>query len=172
MENPENRIPESQCLLYIIRHGQAAPKNAGLPDFERILTKTGARQCDRVAAASSTRLRPVDLVLSSPADRALETAHHFARHWAYPVRRIRIVEMLYAADSIRPLVAYIRGLGDVGPTVAVFGHNPLLDGLVAYFIPGYSGSIPKGAMLGIGFETARWASVSRGGGQLLFSNEP
>jgi phosphohistidine phosphatase len=168
MKGASNRIGERKCLLLLARHGRAAPKNAGLTDFERILTQTGLEESGCVAAATKARVHSDDLMLSSPADRALETAHVYARHLKYPVQKIQIVEKIYSAGSIRSLVAYIRSLEHIMRTVALFGHNPLLDELAAYFVPGFSQTVPKSAVLGIEFETSSWADISKGKGHLQF----
>jgi phosphohistidine phosphatase len=172
MENPLNPVQKRKYLLLLIRHGKAAPKNVGLSDFERILTKTGVEESKRVAAATRDKLRSIDLMLSSPADRALETAHIFARNFKYPVQKIQVFEKVYSADSIQPLVEHIRGLGHIARTVAIFGHNPLFDELAAYLVPGFSRTMPKSAVLGIEFEAISWADISKVKGRLLFFLAP
>lgn len=168
MKSPAESAHEGKHLLLLVRHGRAAPKNAGLTDFERILTLKGREESESVAAATRDRLHSIDLMISSPADRALETAHVFAPFLNYPARKIRIVEMIYFADSIQPLVAYVQHLGNVGHAVALFGHNPLFDELAAYWLPGFSRSLPKSSSLGIEFEIDSWADASMGKGNLLF----
>ena len=168
MENPLNPLQKRKYLLLLIRHGKAAPKNVGLSDFERILTQTGLEESERVAAATRDKLRSIDLMISSPADRALETAHIFARNFKYPIQKIQVFEKVYSADSIQPLVEYIRDLGHIARTVAIFGHNPLFDGLAAHLIPGFSRTMPKSAVLGIEFEAISWADISKVKGHLLF----
>jgi phosphohistidine phosphatase len=168
MKSPAESVRKGKHLLLLVRHGRAAPKNAGLTDFERTLTPQGREESESVAAATRDRLHSIDLLISSPADRALETAHAFAPFLNYPARKIRIVEMIYFADSIQPLVGYVQHLGNVGRTVALFGHNPLFEELAAYWLPGFSKNLPKSSSLGIEFEIDSWADASRGKGNLLF----
>lgn len=162
----------SHRLLLLVRHGKAAPNDSGLSDIERILTETGIHECEQVFAEAKAMKLTIDLMLSSPADRALETAHLFARHLSYPAQKIQVAEWLYTAGSIRPLVSRIRHLGDGANTVAIVGHNPLFNELAAYFIPGFSRSIPTGAVVGIGFKNDSWPGVGKGRGQLAFSLSP
>lgn len=172
MKSPINSIFERKCLLLLVRHGKAAPKNAGLSDFERILTQKGLEESEHAAATTKAKVGSIDLMLSSPADRALETAHVFARHFRYPVQKIRIAEIVYSAESIQPLLACIRNLDNARRTVAVFGHNPLFDELASYFISGFIRTIPKSAVLGIEFQTDSWADIAGGKGRLLFFLTP
>ena len=165
-------IPESGRLLILVRHGRAAPKNIGLTDFERILVPKGVEESRTIAAATRKKVHTIDRILSSPADRAMETAHLFATCFKYPLHRIRIVEMIYFADSVQPLVRYLQHLGGVGSTVAMFGHNPLLDELASYWLPGFSETMPKSAALGLEFNARSWADISKGKGRLRFFLSP
>lgn len=168
MKDSSKSDPEKTRLLLLVRHGKAAPKNVGLTDFERILVPKGLEESRTVADAARKRIDAIDMMLTSPADRAIETAHVFARCFGYPIHRIRVVEMIYFADSVQPLVRYLQHLGNVGSRVAMFGHNPLFDELASYWLPGFSKTIPKSAALGLKFETASWAEISKGKGQLQF----
>lgn len=83
---PEKRPPRVQRIL-LVRHGQATFNVEGrlpgqLPGIE--LTDEGRRQAHRAAVAlAGLRL---SAVVSSPLERALETARVIARGWALPVR--------------------------------------------------------------------------------------
>ncbi len=159
-------------LLFLVRHGKAASKDIGLSDFERTLIKKGVQDCTRVLEKINRMKITVDLMISSPADRALETAHLFARGLEYPVHKIQIAEILYTADSIRPVAASIRRFNTTARTVAMIGHNPLFNKLAAHFIPGFSRNIPKGAVAGIEFKASSWAEANKGRGKLAFLLTP
>ena len=82
----EKKPPRAQRIL-LVRHGQATFNVEGrlpgqLPGIE--LTDEGRRQAHRAAVAlAGLRL---SAVVSSPLERALETARIIARGWALPVR--------------------------------------------------------------------------------------
>lgn len=159
-------------LLLLIRHGEAVPKDVGLDDFERALTPDGASGCDQTAEALAQHGIRMDIMISSPADRALETAHTFARRLGYPTRRVRISFPLYESRTIRPLVGEIRALERTARTVALVGHCPILDELAAYFVPGFKAAISKGGMVGISFDSETWTETGRGAGRLVFNIAP
>ncbi|HVP06806.1 MAG TPA: histidine phosphatase family protein [Candidatus Acidoferrum sp.] len=138
------RASRNARLLLLVRHGKAAPKNVGLTDFERVLTEEGQADCDRVARDVRMLGLKLDLILSSPADRALETAHLFAGRVNYPYSQIGIVDSLYTSPAIRPQVALIRTLKKSVRTVALCGHNPSFDQLASYFICNPARSLAKG----------------------------
>jgi phosphohistidine phosphatase len=161
-------ICKETFLLLLVRHGKAAPKDIGLSDFGRILVRTGVHECKRVLEKLKGKKIAVDLMISSPADRALETAHLFARRLGYPVQKIKIADILYAADSIQPVAAFIRSLDNAAHTVEMIGHNPILNELTAHFLPDFSQNIPTGAIVGIQFKAASWVETAKGQGKLAF----
>jgi phosphohistidine phosphatase len=172
MKRASAPAPETSRLLLLIRHGKAAPKDTGLSDFERVLTKEGAEDCALVGTELSGKNLSVDLMLSSPADRALETAHLFASSLNYPAHNIRITDALYSSDSIVPMLAELKHLPVDARTVALFGHNPSFDELAAHFIPGFSQSIPKGAAVAISLDAGLWSNLKKGIGRLQFMVSP
>jgi phosphohistidine phosphatase len=114
----------------------------------------------------------VDMMLSSPADRALETAHSFAPLLSFPVHRIRIASVLYVPGSVRQIMSRLRALPDDVRTVAVVGHNPSLEDLSAYLVRDYSGGLPKGAVAGVAVNTRAWAQLRKGTASLQFLVTP
>src|SRR5258708_38558354 len=65
--------------IYILRHGDAEPRSAEVEEADRKLTSKGRRDVERVMhAAAGAKVRP-DLALTSPYQRALETAHDALR---------------------------------------------------------------------------------------------
>ena len=63
-----------------------------------------------------------DLILSSPARRALTTAEIIARRLDYKLKNIVVDDRMYAVDSLT-LLDGIRKLGDKAKRVMLFGHN-------------------------------------------------
>jgi phosphohistidine phosphatase len=159
-------------LLLLVRHGEAVSKTVGLSDFERILTRKGAVECDQVAKELSEKKLTIDLMISSPADRALETAHLFAPLLRYPTENIRIMNALYFADSISVILVQLKRLPDSARIVAMFGHNPSLEELATYLVPDFSQAISKSAIAAISFDAGSWANLKKGAGNLEFLKAP
>src|SRR5437667_6035385 len=59
--------------IYVVRHGIAVPSEAGIPDRFRPLTSKGRRRFRRTARRFA-RLGELDLILTSPLVRAVQTA--------------------------------------------------------------------------------------------------
>ncbi|NOY12914.1 MAG: hypothetical protein GXP51_04295, partial [Deltaproteobacteria bacterium] len=84
--------------LILIRHAKSDWHTAAATDFDRPLNTRGKKAAplmgERLAAHSGTP----DLLLSSPAKRARQTAKKIARQIAYPETAIRYDEAIYEAN--------------------------------------------------------------------------
>lgn len=156
----------------LIRHGKAAPKDIGLSDFERVLTADGATECRQLATLLASHVSGIDQMLSSPADRALETAHLFAQALCFPTEQIALVPNLYSSDQTKPIIAQIKRTDPHAKLIALVGHNPMLDNLAAFFIPGYKESIDKSGVVAVSFGRSPWTEIRKGAGLLTFAGAP
>jgi phosphohistidine phosphatase len=65
--------------IVLVRHATAAAKQADAEDFDRSLRKKGRKEARALAGWYQTVAEVPDLLLTSPANRALETALIFAK---------------------------------------------------------------------------------------------
>lgn len=109
--------------LTLVRHAKSDWSLPGQDDWDRPLNKRGQRDAPEMARRlRSRRLKP-DLILSSPAVRALTTASVMARELKVDAALVRPEERLYLA-SPADVMAVIREFGGDAKHVMVFGHNP------------------------------------------------
>ena len=109
--------------LTLVRHAKSDWSLPGQDDWDRPLNRRGQRDApDMARRLRSRRLKP-ELVLSSPAVRALTTATVMARELKVPAAHVMQDERLYLA-SPADLLAVIRERGGGAKHVMVFGHNP------------------------------------------------
>ena len=101
-------------------------------------------------------LRP-DLMLSSPALRALKTAGLMARKLQHPRRRIEVDDTLYASP-LTALVRRVRALDERYARVMMFGHNPQIAQLVRHF-SGRVAPMPTCAVACLTFAANAWTDV-------------
>jgi phosphohistidine phosphatase len=100
-----------------------------------------------------------DLVISSPAIRALATAEAIAEEIGYPPFDIAVDEGLYEADAFE-LLEVIQGLDDALDHVMCVSHNPGLTELANYLAPHhYIDNIPTCGIVELTFDTDTWARV-------------
>jgi phosphohistidine phosphatase len=116
--------------LYLIRHGIAVDA-AAFPgeDADRPLTPTGRKRFRRAARVLAAMGEPIDLLVTSPLVRAVQTAELLAGrlgHDAVEVWR----ELAPPADAERVVMRLAGRLAD-GQGAALIGHDPGISELLA-----------------------------------------
>lgn len=145
--------------LTLIRHAKSSWKNAYLLDIDRPLNKRGRRDAPVMGGRLIERGSSPDLVISSPATRALTTAEVIAEEIEYPLEEIVVDERMYGADA-GELLGIIRSFDDVLDHVMCFGHNPGLTDLVNYLSSAYYiDNVPTCGVVELAFDTETWVSV-------------
>jgi phosphohistidine phosphatase len=99
-----------------------------------------------------------DLMISSPANRALTTAEIIAAEIEYPLDEIIVDERIYGAD-VTDWLEIIQNFDDGLDCVMCFGHNPELTDLVSHISPYYINNVPTCGILEFVFDIETWADV-------------
>jgi phosphohistidine phosphatase len=145
--------------LFLVRHAKSSRDKPALRDEDRPLNDRGKRDAPRMGERIAKRdVRP-DLILSSPAKRALTTAHIFAKKLDYKVKDIVVDDRLYAVDA-DALLQVIRKLGDKPKSVMVFGHNPELTEL-AHRLSNKISHMPTCAVAEFTFDSKSWSTTGK-----------
>jgi phosphohistidine phosphatase len=145
--------------LTLVRHAKSDWSLPGQNDWDRPLNKRGQRDAPEMARRlRSRRLRP-DLILSSPAVRALTTATVMARELKVPAALVLQDERLYLA-SPPDLLSAIRELGGDARHLMVFGHNPGLTECANRLSAGDQiDNLPTCGVFTAQFEIATWGEL-------------
>lgn len=112
--------------LILLRHGDA---EFSLPDSDRKLTARGRSQVKKMAQSHATKINGVELVLTSPLRRAMETSEIFTSQAALKCE-IRVVDFLVPEAGVEKLEHQIQSF-DCNKMLLV-GHLPLLDNWIDY----------------------------------------
>lgn len=148
--------------LTIVRHAHAEAQGRDIEDFERRLDKRGRREAHAIAARARELGFVPDHLLSSPADRAIETARELAKALDFPLHRIRHDDRVYLAEP-EQLVAILRSAPPTAEHVLVVGHNPGLSRLAAWVADDTGlGELPTAALVSLRGELDRWQDLSAG----------
>jgi phosphohistidine phosphatase len=116
------------------------------------------------------RLRP-DLLLSSSAKRARNTAEAIATSIGYPVEDIAVDRRLYLAE-VDELIALIRTLDDRHQHVMLFGHNPGFTALANRLGASPLDNLPTCGIYGVELDAEHWREVGDAPGRLRFYDYP
>jgi phosphohistidine phosphatase len=123
-------------MLWLLRHADAAD---GAPDDERPLTENGRAQADAAGRALAYLGEQIDICLSSPKRRALQTAERACEPLGIELRR----EPALAGEPI-DVQQITAGLG----TVLLVGHDPSLS-LLLHDLTGTQARMKKGGLAGV-----------------------
>ncbi len=140
-----------------------------MSDFERPLNERGLHDAPMMAKRFAERKEPVDLLVSSPAKRAITTARTFAS--ALGAKSIQEVQELYLAD-VRTLMDLIDNLADTSGHAMLFGHNPGLSELLEHLTHAGPRDLPTCAVVRIDFNADSWQEVAAGTGTLTWWDAP
>jgi phosphohistidine phosphatase len=157
--------------LYLIRHAKSSWKDPDLTDMERPLNKRGKHDAPFMGERLSRYNVQPDLIISSPANRALSTAKLIAKEIGYPNKRIAANESAYLA-GVQALLTIIRGIDASYSRVMLFGHNPGLTELAVYLSKHQVENIPTCGVFCIDFHVDSWRDVSEGNGIFAFFDYP
>ena len=158
--------------IYLVRHGKAVKRDAKLPDFQRTLVKKGKEESsDMAKKVKKVGIIP-DLLISSSADRALETAHIFAQRIGYPKKKIMVKDPLYNVLKEESLLEIIQDLDNTYSSIMLFGHEPAFSHFAAFLLKDFSDGIPKSGVVCIDFRRKTWKGVTKGNGRLKHFDYP
>lgn len=157
--------------LYLVRHAKSSWKDPDLSDFDRPLNKRGKRDAPLVGEYLKHHQAAPELIITSPAKRALKTAKIIAQELGLSPKNIVTDESIYLAD-VPALVTAIHQIEDSLKTVMLFGHNPGLT-MLANFLTGQEvENIPTCGVFCIDFRAKSWREVGAGGGSAVFFHYP
>jgi phosphohistidine phosphatase len=159
--------------LYLMRHAKSSWSFDELTDQERPLNDRGRADAPHMGQALAKRRLALDLLVSSPAVRALSTAVLVARELDYPRDEIKVEPAIYQAD-IDTLLGVIRALPDAAGSVLLTGHNPTITDTANYLLPndGLTNEMPTAAVLCLHFKTDHWAEAGPANAEFYFYDYP
>lgn len=144
--------------LFLVRHAKSSRDDPRHSDKDRPLNDRGRRDAPRMGERLAKQEVKPDLILSSPAVRALSTTKIIAKKLDYKVKDIVIDARLYAAAA-DDLLEVIRNLGDKRKRVMLVGHNPELSELAHRFSSEIS-DMPTCAVAEFVFDMKSWSDVT------------
>lgn len=157
--------------LIIVRHAKAVPFGYE-DDFNRKLKKSGKDD----AADLSSKLKQMgvvpDLIISSPAKRALGTAKVYAKTFDYAKDKIQKEKDLYDGLTTHEFIELLRMIPDAVNTVFVFGHNPTVHYLTNNLVRFFNRDTPTCSTAGIEFKVDTWSKIDSREGDLVFHLTP
>lgn len=155
--------------LYIHRHAKAV-KEGYDHDFSRNLRPKGIEDAHRTGRYLKHRMFLAGLILTSPANRALQTAELIAEHTG---ERLIRDERLYGSGW-QALLEVLKEQSDAVHTVRLVGHNPACEDLCAVLCGIRTGGIHLATcgILCVSCDVESWQELGGNSGMLEWSIRP
>jgi phosphohistidine phosphatase len=158
MKNSGNSNERKRKLIFI-RHGRAEDQVPEITDFERSLTTKGKQHSKLMARILKSKEKDPGMVITSPAFRAIETAIIFCREFDVSPDKLVILSDLYFDFGPEGFVPFIARQNDDEYTITIFGHNPLITEMAAFFAADEPESLPKTGIFCVSFNASRWSDI-------------
>jgi len=144
--------------LYIIRHAKSDWQNEDLEDFDRPLNDKGFKDAKRLALYLKNQNISIDIILSSPALRALSTAKILAETLEFS-KNITQNQYIYEpfVSAIQETLTYIH---DEHQVAILVGHNPGVSSL-AYMLCGSKEEMKTASLVEINFDCNSWLDINK-----------
>ncbi len=157
--------------LYLVRHAKSSWSDASLTDEQRPLNKRGRRSAPDMGRRLAEQDHRPDLIISSPANRALSTARIIAEELAYDESEIIIDERMYFSGS-GSMLKLLEEIDDRFQSVMIVGHNPAMTSFFNMLCDASVDNMPTCAIAVIGYSMTTWSELRSADGNLLAYDFP
>ncbi|MFW5687597.1 MAG: SixA phosphatase family protein [Bacteroidota bacterium] len=144
--------------LYLIRHGKSSWDNLSVEDYERPLLPKGIRRTKKVASFLKENSISPQLIVSSHAVRAFETACIIAEKLKYPLEKIQVEEDMYFSGA-EAMENIIYSVDDRHEQLMLVGHNPDMTNFANHFLFEKIDYLPTSGVVAIEFDTTLWNEI-------------
>ncbi|MDX6289482.1 MAG: phosphohistidine phosphatase [Blastocatellia bacterium] len=155
--------------LLLLRHAKSSKDDPSLIDFDRPLNERGKNDAQLIGKYIRQQKIKADFVVSSPAERARQTAELVLKSAGLEVE-LRFDKRIYEA-AVRSLLNVVSQIEDTASAVVLVGHNPgfaeLLEALT-----GEARDLPTASLACIELSLEKWSKAQADVGQLKWLVTP
>ena len=155
--------------IYLVRHAKAGSAHSG--DFDRTLNDVGLKAAHFMAEMLEEKSVVPDLVIASPAIRALTTAEIFCYILGYPKEQIEKRIEIYEGGAGR-LLKIVQQIPDNCTTAMLFGHNPTMTAFSNLLSGGGIDSLATCGVARIDLDIKSWSDADAETGKLVWYDFP
>ena len=150
-------------ILFLLRHAKSSWDNASLADFDRPLNERGKNTAPFMGEVMSRRGYIPSIVISSPANRAANTAK-LVNDASGSNAEVQYDDRVYEAspNSLRQVASE---LDDAFESAMIVGHNPGMEGFIRY-LTGRIEPMPTAALAVIELAIDSWQDIDADCGTL------
>jgi phosphohistidine phosphatase len=142
--------------VLLMRHAKSSWKHEDLKDVDRPLNKRGKKDAPYMGELLAKKKKTPELILSSSAKRARQTAKAVAKECKYD-GEIQYFDSLYLAEP-EAYIDALKKLPDELNRVMIVGHNPGLESLLQQ-LSGRVETLSTGAIAFIDLPIKNWKEL-------------
>lgn len=159
--------------LILIRHAKSDWANESVKDIDRPLNDRGYEDAYILSAWYKQEQPLPEMIISSPATRAINTAFIFCRAFDVKESAVCISDNLYES-TMADYLKTIASIDNKFNRIMLFGHNPAITNLTNELNQDVLfENVPTCGIVKIGFTYSTWKDVvSKKEGKLLLSKFP
>ena len=157
--------------VIIVRHAKAVPYGYD-DDFTRDLTDRGVNDAQHIGKELKKIGITPDTMISSPANRAIQTAHNFAENMDFDKKMIIEIEDIYHGLTTSEFLRLIQQLPEDAETAFFFGHNPAFHYFVNNLLEHFRDDMPTCSTVAIDFNVETWKKVEARTGKKAYQLIP
>ena len=146
--------------VYIVRHAKSSWDNFELSDHDRPLMPAGIRKTEKIITFLNSKKVAPELIISSSAVRAYETAKLIAEGIGYNADKIIKSKAIYHAGEDE-IYDELFSVDNHINSVMIVGHNPTLTNFVNNFVRTEIDNLPTTGVLSVEFKTNSWALITK-----------
>lgn len=165
----------SVMIIHVVRHAEAIERTREVPEEHRYLTPRGRKRFRKVAKGLDKLGTDLDVILTSPMIRAVQTADILAERLRYD-GDLQVAALL--GPGFRPeSLGELLGSHTQAKEIAIVGHEPDLGALAqALFSTQGACTLPKGAVVSFkiaaaGQGEAQFLQMVTGGANIITSRK-
>ncbi|MFN2453526.1 MAG: histidine phosphatase family protein [Pyrinomonadaceae bacterium] len=156
--------------LLLLRHAKSSWADADQADFDRPLNERGQKAAPLIGRFMRKQKLHPDLILSSPAERARQTAALVIKAASLDSVELRYDARIYEASAAR-LLEIIAQIEERASEVLLVGHNTGMEDFVRQ-LTGESRRMPTAALAHITLDIEKWSKAREGTGTLDWLVKP
>jgi phosphohistidine phosphatase len=146
--------------LYVMRHAKSSWGEPGLDDFDRPLLEKGKKRTKNIIDYLLKKKVKPELIITSPAVRALETAMIMAHGLGLSQESIQIERVIYSADE-EQIENLLYDFPDQLSSLMVVGHNPSVTNFVNMFLENKIDALPTSGVVALEFKSKSWKDLTK-----------
>ena len=146
--------------LLLLRHAKSSWEYS-VEDYDRPLSEKGINAINKVSLKNIGFFKKFQLIMTSPANRALHTSTIFTRNVFINFEKLRVVNELYTFDY-KNVVDYVYNLDNAFSSIVLIGHNPAFSYAAEYLSDNKTPELKTSDWIMIEFKQKEWSKINNG----------